>query len=541
VGALRYLCNNGGLLRCGISELSVIEAQVHQRLRAFLREYGEPSWPHHLTLARLVARALRLGRSALLQVGGLSAYQGHYRLSYLVALLMWPGPAILVVPAHVKHRLLMSDLPQLQEKLLLQKSIQTGDQWPAPDFSGLLITTPEVWLADRLHGGQQFPDNIPTLFDEVDHLETWVLEQLTVNINSLDWNYLALAFPDHQDLIRNTQVALTHSAFQHPPNPYHGHQLTDADHELLQQLHRTLVVHEKDSSTALGAMPSNWQRFWQQFSIPDRLLWYSVDREQGQVILHCVPLDMASALAQVWQKQPVVLIGAALDQSAKAENFRQRFGLDDLTCLKFSPHRHNDVVQLYIPDHLPLPNTPQFQAVIHQEIRRLLSCVKPGLIGPTLVLLEDLPLKGQLAAALAGEYGSRVQVEQTNLHPSSILVSGWKFWHQHRDVLPTPSLIIIATLPLPSLEHPLVAGRVAYHKRLRQDWFRLYLFPTAVTELQRAIAPLRAHPGGVALLDTRVHYRSYGRQLLDALSPLACSRSLHPDWLLDMDTHPPEH
>jgi ATP-dependent DNA helicase DinG len=516
----------------------VIEAQVHQRLRAFLREYGEPSWPHHLTLARLVARALRMERSALLQVGGLSAYQGHYRLSYLVALLMWPGPAILVAPERVNQRLLLRVLPQLQEKLLLQKSIQTGDQWPDPDFAGLLLTTPAPWLADRLHGEQRFPDGIPTLIDEVDHLEAWILEQLTISLSSLDWNSLAMAFPEHQELIRDTQVALTHAAFQHPPNPYHSHLFTEADSPLLQRLHHRLMAHTENSSTALGGMPARWQRFWQQWTQPDHLLWYAVNRDQGQVTLHCVPLDLAAALAPVWQRQPVVLIGAALDQSAQADNFRQRLGLGDLTCLKFSHHRHNDVVQLYIPDHLPLPNTPQFQGGVHQEIRRLLCCAKPDLPGPTLILAADLPLKSQLAAALAGEFGSRVQVEQTHLHGGSILVSGWQFWHQHRDILPTPSLIIIATLPLPSLEHPLVAGRVAYHKRLRQDWFRLYLFPTAVTELQRAIAPLRAHPGGVALLDTRVHYRSYGRQLLDALSPLACSRSLHPDWFLDL---PPGH
>ena len=51
-----------------------------------------------------------------------------------------------------------------------------------------------------------------------------------------------------------------------------------------------------------------------------------------------------------------------------------------------------------------------------------------------------------------------------------------------------------------------------------------------MTELQRAIAPLRLHQGTVALLDTRVHYRSYGAQILDALSPAACTRSLPTEW-----------
>jgi ATP-dependent DNA helicase DinG len=235
-------------------------------------------------------------------------------------------------------------------------------------------------------------------------------------------------------------------------------------------------------------------------------------------------------MASVWPRQPVVLIGAALDPDAGAENFRQRLGLDDLTCLQFTPHRHHDAIQLYLPTHLPLPNTAQFQGVLHQEVRRLLTLPRPTHPGPTVVLLDDLPLKGQLGAALAGEFGSRVQVEQAEIDAQGILVSGWEFWQRHRRLLPPPGLLIIATLPLPSLENPLVAGQVAYHKRRRQDWFRLYLFPTAVTELQRAIAPSRLHQGTVALLDSRVHYRSYGAQILEALSPAACVRSLPEDW-----------
>jgi ATP-dependent DNA helicase DinG len=507
----------------------VIEAQVHQQLREFLRDCGDSSWPHHLTLARLVARALRLGRSALLQVGGLSAYQGDYRLSYLVALLLWPGPAVLVVPKPTQARVLMGDLPRLQEKLGLAKPVQVGDRWPDPSFTGLLITTPEVWLADRLGQGDQFPEGIPTLLDDVDNLEVWLGHQLTANLTRADWEHLGLAYPNHRDLIRDTQVALTYAAFQHPPNPYHCHLLGEEECALLRHLHNTLTEAGQPSGGP-EAMPLPWSRFWQPFSPPDHLLWVDADRQSGQITLHCAPVDLSARLAALWQKQPVVLIGASLDHDAKAEIFRQRFGLDDLTCLKFAPHRHNDLVRLYLPDHLPLPNTPQFQSMVYQEIRRLLVCVQPSQQGPTLILVNDLPLKGQLAAALAGEFGSRVQVEQPVLGPNTILVSSWEFWHQHRLVLPVPDLLIMATLPLPSLENPLVAGRVAFHKRRRQDWFRLYLFPTAIMAMQRAIAPMRATQGLVALLDTRVHYRSYGQQILEAMSPSATTRSLHPDW-----------
>jgi ATP-dependent DNA helicase DinG len=509
----------------------VIEAQVHQQLRALLREWGEPSWPHHLTLARLVARALRLSRSALLQVGSLSAYQGEYRLSYLIALVMWPGPAVIVAPDSTAQRLLLADLPRLQEKLRIHKSVQQGDRWPGDTFNGLLVTTPTAWLGDRLVGGTAFPDGIPTLIDDADNLERWLRQQLSIQISPLDWNYLTLAYPAHQALIQDTHVALTHAAFQRPSNPYHRYPLDDGDSQQLARLHQVLTASRTEGALQTeGPMPPQWANFWQRFTPPDHLLGFSVDRDRGQVNLHCAPVDLAATLAAVWARQPVVLIGAALDPDPAALNFRQRLGLGDLTCLKFTPHRQNDAIQLYVPTHLPLPNTPQFQGMLHQEIRRLLTVPWPDNDGPTVILLDDLPLKGQLAASLAGEFGSRVQVEQPAIDPTGILVSGWDFWRQRRGLLPPPALLIVATLPLPSLENPMVAGRVAFHKRRRQDWFRLYLFPTAVTELQRAIAPSRLHQGAVALLDTRVHYRSYGTQILDALSPAACLRSLPREW-----------
>jgi ATP-dependent DNA helicase DinG len=79
----------------------------------------------------------------------------------------------------------------------------------------------------------------------------------------------------------------------------------------------------------------------------------------------------------------------------------------------------------------------------------------------------------------------------------------------------------MTTIPLPSLENPLVGGQVAYYKQKRQDWFRLYLLPTALKELQRAVVPLRNTEGMVALLDSRVNHRSYGKTVLSALEPYA--------------------
>ena len=79
---------------------------------------------------------------------------------------------------------------------------------------------------------------------------------------------------------------------------------------------------------------------------------------------------------------------------------------------------------------------------------------------------------------------------------------------------------MIATLPIPSLEDPLVAAKVGFYKQQRQDWFRLYLLPTGLRILHRAIDPIRSSQGIVAIFDNRIDRRIYGQQVLASLQPM---------------------
>lgn len=494
----------------------MIEVEVHDSLHSFLRSQDEAAWPHHLTMARLVARALRLGRGALIQVGAACGYQGHYRLSYLAPALLWPKPTIIVAPIGVQQRLKAIEIPRLQEWFQTNKAIRTGEQWPSCDFQGLLLTSPEAWLAAQLGRGEEFPPGIPTIIDGVDDLEDWARTQLTANIQPSDWEELMLARPSQVEMIREARVKLTRLVFQHPVNPYECYLIESKEQNILRNLYATLQAPEGNISD----LPPAWRDFQPRLQRETQIFWATVARRQGLFSLSSAPAEVASALSPIWAKQPVVLIGSTLDREAEAPIYRQNVGLGDLTCLKFSADRQSDLIQLYLPDQLPLPNTPEFQSACFQQVHSLL-CLSAKAPGLTVLLVGDVPLKAQIGAALAAEFGSRVQVEKTCLDENGILVSGWEFWRQHQAVLPAPILLVVATLPLPSLENPLVSGRVSYYKQSCQDWFRLYLLPAALSELARAVAPMREHQGVVALLDARVLHRSYGAQVLAALSPLA--------------------
>jgi ATP-dependent DNA helicase DinG len=524
----------------------LIEVEAHNLLQNFLRSQGRAAWPHYLTMARLVARALRLGRSALIQTGVAPGSHHHsYRFSYLIPVLIWSEPVLIVAPEWLLTELQQQEIPQLfQSQAIdhpqLEQSIIRGNQWPdESNFQGVLLTTPQEWLSDRLGGRQQFPADIPTIIDGVDDLEAWTSEQLTACIQPQDWTELLEAQPQKTDKIRDAKIHLTQSIFQRPPNPYHCHLLDHSEEAILEPLYKDWVDIEQSSITSPNdsltpQYPLAWSQFWQQWQTEEQLRWVQVDRDQGTFSVYCSPVEVRSFLSSVWPLQPVVLIGGALDLQKTAPAYRQLVGLGEITCVKFSPDRNSQLIQLYLPKRLPLPNTPGFQGALIEEIRGLL-CMSIAIEGLTVLLIEDTPLKTQIGAVFAAEFGSRVQVETTKLDQQGILVTGWEFWRKHQGKLPSPHLLAIATLPLPSLEHPLVAGRVSHYKQNRLDWFRLYLLPTALNELQRAVAPVRDCQGVVALFDSRVLHRSYGEQVLAALSPYARIDYLDTTWFNRLD------
>jgi ATP-dependent DNA helicase DinG len=65
-----------------------------------------------------------------MQTDALSRYHGRYRLSYLVPILMWQEPVILVATEAVQQRLLMVEIPQLRTCIQTSKAIRTGDRFP---------------------------------------------------------------------------------------------------------------------------------------------------------------------------------------------------------------------------------------------------------------------------------------------------------------------------------------------------------------------------------------------------------------------------
>ncbi|MBV5259477.1 DNA helicase [Synechococcus moorigangaii CMS01] len=507
-----------------------MEAQVHKILVAIARDsHGQKNspWPHHLTLARLVARGLRLGRSALIQTRtGID----DYALSYLVPALVTDQPVVIVVPPLLLRWLETVEIPRLQR--LLQTNRPVTVVQPGARFqptAAISLVPPSQWLAAMT--GDRPPMPVTTILNPVDELGQWAQDFYGRQLHLTDWEALKQLNFDQQDFIQRQYDGLKAQLLRRSPNPYQCYPLERENEQAL--------------STCLQCpkLPQSWHAFGEAWQNPTHtpFCWAQLNQRDGRFTLNVTPQNLGDRLAPLWQRQPTLFIGSFLEAQRQAPSFCAQIGLDPdhLTCVDFAPPRQQHQVRVYLPEkRLPLPNTPEFQGALLPQLQTLIT-THPHQTRPIVLLINDIPLQAQIGSALAAVFGSRVKVEGGNLQADSILICGWTFWRQLTQPLfygqaldfPLPQLMAIATLPLPSLENPLVAARVAQYKRKRQDWFRLYLLPTALQELQRATYPLHQEQSVIAILDNRINHRAYGKQILEALQPCAVCNDLEPEWL----------
>lgn len=499
----------------------MLEAQVHSELRNFLRTHNPSDWVHHLTMARMVARGLRLGRSAIIQTG---VHHHTYDLSYLTPALLCQENVIIVSPKKNHHQLIEQKIPFLQESLGTAKEICSHLSKCHKNNHYLIVIDPKNWLRKTINDSAKNNGNI--IIEEAEKLPQLINEYLTVSIDIYDWFRLQSNNQKHKQTIQNKLAKLTQLIFSHPVNPYNSYLLNDKEQNIIKKIFLNV---ESDSSELYRKLTQLTKRFLDQ---ENYINYVEVNRQKGQFIIKSSPLNLQDSIAEIWQQKSVTFIANYLSPEKEAIDYAKQLGIDtnNYTCLKFSPHAPNAILKLYIPEKFPFPNSPEFQNHVSKEISALVSSAKIN-HQPIIVIVEDVPLQAQITSILASQFGSRVKLNELNFNNNTVLVCGIDFWYQHQDKFPSPQLMIMATLPIPSLENPLVAAQVNYYKSHKKDWFRLYLLPHGIKTMQQLTVSLRKNQGVLALLDNRVSFRSYGNRVLEALEPYAKINYLDLNWL----------
>ena len=481
----------------------MLEALAHQQLKHLLQR-DRSAWPHHLTLSRLIARGLRRRDRALFQLAPGS--QEHWWLGVLVPLCLQSERAVLVLEEAEQRRLLQVERPRLQAAGLglacwMEPTPPTGHQlW-------VLSTADLVKVHQR---GLLKPDH-QLVIPNAEGFSQRLRQALSVTIAPRDWERLRQAHPCADAALLELHERLSRHLFAQAAR-------TDAHI----RLDGSELVALRDLVRLLEPLPEPWPRLI-DININHWVSWAALDHRLLQWRWHLDVLEPLQELQDLLAEQPSLLISGN-GQTVPLQQELTAAGFAADVVLHLREPSLLDPLPLFAPRRQPLPNTEIYSEHLLEQSRRLIL----GRTGLTVVLLDDDGMRQRLTSELAGEFGSRVIHEATTPDSNGVICCRWSWWQQHHDQLPSPEQLIVGLLPIASLGSPLTAARVEALKRQGRDWFRELLLPEALALLPPAIAPLRRAGGRLAILDGRVHGRSWGEQVLAALQPWTPLQRLLP-------------
>jgi len=277
---------------------------------------------------------------------------------------------------------------------------------------------------------------------------------------------------------------------------------------------------------------------------------YTPGRRGAQLELSAAPLDITTWLQEhLFSKYNVICTSATLatvgpgpqGSDSKGPNFgyfRRRTGLDyseyPNTLERILPltfdYEHNAL--LYLPRDLPEPvygpESGGYTKAIAREMLRLVKASR----GRAFLLFSSKRMLDEVYEQLAPQLefpllrqGDLPRIELTRRfkeEEGAVLFGLKSFWEGVDIPGEALSLVVIDKLPFDPPDDPVHEARVAQMKAAGENWFGIYVLPQTVLRLKQGLGRLlrtREDRGVMAILDTRLHTKSYGRTILSALPP----------------------
>ena len=262
----------------------------------------------------------------------------------------------------------------------------------------------------------------------------------------------------------------------------------------------------------------------------DDHVYFAETRGRG-VFLRAMPIDVSGRLKELLfdELRAAVLTSATLAVDGGFAYVKDRLGIvpsDEL--LLASPFRYEEQALLYVPHGMPEPIAPEFVDRAADEVVRLVELSR----GRAFVLFTSYANMNAVAERIAGRvaYPILIQGEAPKAQlldtfratPHAVLLATTSFW-QGVDVAGEQlSCVIVDKLPFASPGDPVVAARIERLRNRGQNAFGEYQVPVAVLMLKQGLGRLirtASDHGILAVLDSRLVRKAYGRRFLDSLPP----------------------
>ena len=277
-------------------------------------------------------------------------------------------------------------------------------------------------------------------------------------------------------------------------------------------------------------------------------------RRGSYLEVNATPLDVNNLLRELlFNKSKVICTSATLatvgpnpvDPEDKRPNFayfRRRVGLDNAeypdVLEHILPHTfdYENNALLYLPRHLPEPvygpDSNNYTNKIAEEMMRLVEASrgrafllfssKRMLDAVYNIFLDRLPTYLDFRLLRQGDKNRIELVREFRESEGAVLFGLKSFWEGVDIAGASLSLVVIDKMPFDPPDDPVHEARVARMKASKENWFGNYVLPQAVLRLKQGLGRLlRSHEdrGVMAILDTRLHTKSYGKLVINALPP----------------------
>jgi ATP-dependent DNA helicase DinG len=266
---------------------------------------------------------------------------------------------------------------------------------------------------------------------------------------------------------------------------------------------------------------------------PNYVAWVE-SRARGAAI-GASPVNVANTLkSRLFARVPSVILTSATLATGHGFSFlRSRLGLDaddlDVDELEVaSPFDYPNRALIYLPRDLPDPSDPAWLGAVEQRIGELIEASGGGAFVLTTSKRVMLELHGRLSRGakrlvlVQGQAPKGALLDRFRAAKDAVLVATMSFWEGVDVPGHALRLVIIDKIPFQVPTDPVVLARGAAIEASGQNPFVVYQVPSAAITLKQGFGRLirtRQDAGIVALLDRRVHTKSYGRALIQSLPP----------------------
>lgn len=254
-------------------------------------------------------------------------------------------------------------------------------------------------------------------------------------------------------------------------------------------------------------------------------------KRYSRAVLRGVPIDLSAQLrSQVFDNiDRVVLTSATLTANKRFDFIKTRIGYEPSESLVLDgPFDFPSQALLYIPTDLPGPDeeTGKYVSAMARRIRELIHVSD----GKTFILFTSYELLNGIYKILEPLLPEYPLLKQGDLPPArmirefkespSVIFGTSSFW-QGVDI-PGEALsnVIITKLPFDVPTEPLIEARMEDLRKKSINPFQNYQIPRAIINLRQGFGRLirkKTDRGIVAILDSRMVTRSYGKQFIASL------------------------